>query len=67
MTVEELISILKDYPEDTKILIESHDGGSSELLTDKHITDWWSRDAQSLDKNGTEKIMMFSLYERSLK
>ena len=63
MTVEELISILKHYPADTKILIEGHDGGSSALLTDKHITDWWSRDIQSLEKNGTEKIMLFSLHE----
>ena len=33
MTIKELMNVLKEYPEETKILIEDYDGGSSELLT----------------------------------
>ena len=55
--------MLKEYPEETKILIEDYDGGSSELLTDKHMTGWWERDIQDSCEDGNEKVMLISLYE----
>lgn len=67
MTIKELMNILKEYPEETKILIENSDGSSSELLTDKHITGWWERDIQDSCKDGNEKVMLISLYEGNLK
>ena len=67
MTIKELMNMLKEYPEETKILIEDYDGGSSELLTDRHITGWWERDIQDSCEDGNEKVMLISLYEGNLK
>ena len=67
MTIKELMNILKEYPEETKILIEDYDGGSSELLTYKHMTGWWERDIQGSCEDGNEKVMLISLYEGNLK
>ena len=62
LTVEKLIEILERQPKGTRILIEDHDGRSSEYLKESDVIEAWTRD-DTFDPRQEESVMMFTKYK----
>lgn len=64
LTREQLIEILQQQPEGTKILIEDFNGEVSDYLKEEDVTRAWEREAYNEDgiEEGTEHVMMFTKY-----
>jgi len=62
LTTEKLIEILKMQPKGTRILIEDHDGCSSNYLKESDVIGAWTRD-DTFDPSQEESVMMLTKYK----